>query len=169
MLRQYLDQTYLSQYYNSYILPIFDYACLIWGRCTITNSNRFIKLQKRAARIAFNADFMTPSQTMFNELKWLDFPKRVQYHTCIMMFKALHGLAPEYISNLFIKTSDFHTRNLRSVENEMLRIPQSRTSYYDRSFAVRGAREWNALPLNIKNSESFASFKNNLKSYLLTM
>ena len=91
-----------------------------------------------------------------------------------MMFKALHGLAPEYISNLFIKTSDFHTRNLWSVENEMLRIiaylfTQSRTSYYDRSFAVRGAREWNALLINIKNSESFASFKNNLKSYLLTM
>ena len=84
-----------------------------------------------------------------------------------MMFKALNGLTPEYISNLFIKTSDFHTRNLRSVEIEMPRIPQSRTSQYDRSFAIRGAREWNAL--SIKNSESIASFKNSLKSYLLTM
>ena len=120
LLSKYLDQTYLYQYTNAYILPNFDYACLIWGRCTITNRNRLIKLQKRAARIALNADFMTLSQTMFNELNWLAFPKRVQYHTCIMMFKALRGLAPEYASNLFIKTSDFHTRNLRSVENEML-------------------------------------------------
>ena len=45
LLSKYLDQTYLNQYYNSHILPIFDYACLIWGRCTITNSNRLIKLQ----------------------------------------------------------------------------------------------------------------------------
>ena len=165
LLSKYLDQTYLNQYHN---------ACLRWGRCTVTNSYRLIKLQKRAMLIALNADFKTPSQTMFNEnnvqrIKMVRFPKRVQYHTCIMMFKALHGLAPEYIRNLFNKIPDFHTRNLRSIENEMLRIPESRTSYYYRSFAVRGAREWNALPFNVKNSESFASFKNTLKSYLLTM
>ena len=73
LLSKYLDQTYLNQYYNSHILPILDYACLIWGRCTITNSNRLIKLQKRAARIALNADFMTHSQTMFNELKSVNY------------------------------------------------------------------------------------------------
>ena len=73
LLSKYLDQIYLNQYYNSHILPIFDYACLIWGRCTITNSNRLIKLQKRAARIALNGDFMTHSQTMFNELKSVNY------------------------------------------------------------------------------------------------
>ena len=62
--------------------------------------NRLIRLQKRAARIVMKADFLTPSHIMFNEHKWLSFPKRVQYHTCIMMYKTLHGSAPEYMSNL---------------------------------------------------------------------
>ena len=37
LLSKYLlvDKSHLNQYYNSYILPIFDYACLIWGRCTL--------------------------------------------------------------------------------------------------------------------------------------
>ena len=69
LLSKYLDQSHLNQYYNSYVLPIFDYACLILGRCTVTNMNRLIRLQKRAARIVLKADFLTPSHIMFNELK----------------------------------------------------------------------------------------------------
>ena len=166
---KYLDKSHLNQYYNSYILPIFDYACLIWGRCTLSNINRLIRLQKRAARIVLNVNFSTPSQIMFNELKWLTFPKRVQYHTCIIMYKSLHGSAPEYLSNLFEKSLEVHTRNLRSVNNETraLRIPYARTCIYDRPFSVTGAKEWNALPLNIKSSESIAAFKLSLKQYLL--
>ena len=129
--------------------------------------NRLIRLQKRAARIVLKADVLTPSHIMFNELNWLSFPKRVQYHTCIMMYKTLHGSAPEYMSNLFVKSSEVHNRNLRSVDNETLRIPYARTNIYDRSFAVSGAREWNALPYDIKRSGSIASFKYNLKQYLL--
>ena len=115
--------------------------------------NRLIRLQKRAARIVMKADFLTPSHIMFNELKWLSFPKRVQYHTCIMIYKTLHGSAPEYMSNLFVKSSEVHNRNyLRSIDNETLRIPYARTNIYDRSFDVTCAREWNALPYDIKRS-----------------
>ena len=105
-----VDKSLLNQYYNSYILPVFDYACLIWGRCTLSNINRLIRLQKRAACIVLKVDFSTPSQIMFNELKWLTFPKRVQYHTCIVMYKNLHRSVPEYLSNLFVKSSEVHSR-----------------------------------------------------------
>ena len=129
--------------------------------------NRLIRLQKRVTRIVLKADLLTPSHIMFNELKWLSFPKCVQYHTCIMMNKTLHGSAPEYMSNLFVKSSDVHNRYLRSIDNETLRIPYARTNIYmyDRSFSVTGAREWNALPYDIKRSGSIASFKYDLKQY----
>ena len=87
--------------YNSYILPIMDYGCMIWGRCTKQNTFRILKLQKRAARIILNADITTPSKTLFSELNWLAFPQIVQYHTCTMVYKALNGLASEYISNVY--------------------------------------------------------------------
>ena len=35
-----------------------------------------------------------------------------------MMYKALNGMTPEYITNLFKKTSVAHNRQLRSVEND---------------------------------------------------
>ena len=44
LLSKYVRKKGLNQYYNSYILPIFDYGCLIWGRCSATNIKRILRL-----------------------------------------------------------------------------------------------------------------------------
>ena len=157
----------LKQYKNSYILPIFDYGCLIWSRCSVTNTNGMLKLQKRAARIILKADIMTPSETIFNKLQWLSFTKRTQYHTYIMMFKALNGQTPTYISSMFTKTAEIHNRNLRSVDNAQLRVPFSRTTYFENSFTVNEAKLWNSLLNKLREKGDINSFKNAVKSYLL--
>ena len=100
LLSKYVNQNSLKQYYNSYVLPVFDSGCVVWGNTTNANLTRLVKLQKRAARMIFKADFMTPSEQLFKELKWLPFPKRVQYHTCLMVCKSITGQAPEYISSM---------------------------------------------------------------------
>ena len=64
-------------------------------------------------------------------------------HTCTMVYKAQNGLAPEYISDIFTKVSKSHMRNLRSVDNDLLRVPSSRTSYYENSFTISSAKQWN--------------------------
>ena len=101
-LSKYIDKSSRNQYYNSYILPVLDYGYLIWGRCSKSNILRLVKLQKRAARIIIKADIYTPSQLLFKEFNWVTFPKRVT-HTCTIVYKALNGLAPEYISENFVK------------------------------------------------------------------
>ena len=168
LLSKYLDKNSMNTYYNSYILPIFDYGCLIWGRCSRGNTLRLLKLQKRAARIILDVDIMTPSRHMFTELKWLPFPYRVQYHTCIMVYKGLNDLAPEYITDLFIKTSEVHTRNLQSTGDGKLRVPKTNGTLYENSFAVSAAKLWNSLPTSISKSDSLNRFKTTLKVYLLS-
>ena len=89
LLSKYVNQNSLKQYYNSYILPAFDFGCVVWGYTTKNNFDRLVRLQKRAARLILKADFLTPSEELFRELKWLTFPKRVQYHTCLMVYKGI--------------------------------------------------------------------------------
>ena len=67
----------LNKYYNSYILPLFDYGCIIWSRTTATNIDRLVKVKKKETSIILNGKFMTPSGNMFKELHWLSFPNRV--------------------------------------------------------------------------------------------
>ena len=139
---------------------------MIWGRCSDAHTNRLLKLQKRAPRIILQADIMTPSKSMFKELQWLSFPKRIKYHTCIMMYKTLTDMPPDYMSELFKKAHETHGRNLRSANNDMLKVPFSHTRYYDRSFAIQGATEWNSLPLDIRKLPSLTSSKHNVKKHL---
>ena len=77
-----------------------------------------------------------------------------------MVYKALKGLAPEYISDVFTKVSESHMRNLRSVDNDLLRVPSSRTSYYENSFTISSAKLWNELPLDIRSISALNTFKN---------
>ena len=98
LLSKYIDSPNMKLYYNSYILPIMEYGCLILGRCTKANTVRLLKHKERTARIIFHGTIMTPSQDMFRMIYWLTFPKRVQYHSCTLVFNALCRLAAEYIS-----------------------------------------------------------------------
>ena len=132
---------------------------MIWGCTTATNINRLVKLQKIAARIILNAHFMTPSENMFKELSWLTFSDCVKLHVFIMMYKTLNNLAPTYLTELFTSTSKIHDRCLRSIENETLRVPFARTKYYENSFPVSGAKQWNSLPLELRQTNTLSSFK----------
>ena len=72
----------------------------------------------------------------------------------------------KYITDT-VKTSDIHDRCLRSSDNNELRVPFSKTRYYENSFSVNGAKLWNSLPTNIKQISNINSFKNAVRSYLM--
>ena len=82
-----------------------------------------------------------------------------------MVYKALNGLAPEYISDIFTKVSESHMRNFRSVDYDLLRVPSS--SYYENLFTISSAKLWNELPLDIRNISVLNTFKNTLKAHHL--
>ena len=50
-------------------VSIIECACIVWGIGNKTNSNRIIKLQKRAALIVLKNTFKTSSKRMLIELK----------------------------------------------------------------------------------------------------
>lgn len=83
-------------------------------------------------------DLLTPSELMFRELKWLSFPKWMPYRSFTTMYKALNGLVHEIISDVFTRNSMAHCRNLR--------IPISKTNFYEISFTISAAKFWNAIP-----------------------
>ena len=161
MLSKYVNQDSLKLYFNSYILPLFDYGCVVWGHCSANNMDRLLKFQKKASRIILQAEFNTPSNQMFNILNWLPIQKRVQYHTCILVYKSLN--------NMISKPSMTHQRHLRSTDNDLLYVPRSSTACYDKSFSICGPKEWNKLPLEIRLSKTLSSFKKLLKMHLMSL
>ena len=114
------------------------------------------KTCKASETMILKADFMTPSEQLFKELNWLQFPKRVQYHIYLMVYKSITGQAPEYISSMLTYVSEHHERQTRSTVLDLLHIPRSQSAYFDRPFSVQGPK-WTSIN----------RFKRELKRYLL--
>ena len=84
----------------------------------------------------------------------------------LLVYKALHGLAPSYISDLL--NFKAYSRSLRSSCKEYLVVPRSRLKTYgDKAFSIAGPKLWNDLPLEIRKCASVATFKQSLKNFFI--
>ena len=162
-IKQYLSIPVRKIFFNAYILPHLNYCCTIWGNSSANSMDSLIKFQKRAARLILDKDLETPSAELFAELKWLTFPETVKFQKAVMMFKTMNNLNPPYIKNLFKFTNEIHDRCLRSASaasDNLLYIPKPNCELYRNSLAYSGSKIWNSIPQDVKNSDSFAIFKN---------
>ena len=67
-------------------------------------------------------------------LHWLNFPQRVTYKLCLLTYKCIHGLAPDYLTRLCVRVATVHGRpRLRSSDDHQLLIPLTRTVTLDRA------------------------------------
>ena len=105
-----------------------------------------------AARLVFGLkrfDHITPA---LMDLHWLQYPQRITYKLCMIMFKCLHGSAPAYLADYCTSTSLLPGRSaLRSAAHGDIVVPSHLTDWGLRSFAVAGPSSWNALPVGLRN------------------
>ena len=64
--------------------------------------------------------------------------------TSTMMYKSLNDLAPKYLSDLFVRLSDFHILELRNTKRN-LAAPLMRTVSGQKAFSYRGTKVWKSL------------------------
>ena len=119
------------------------------------NAARLVKRKKRH-------DHVTP---ILQELHWLPVKMRIQYKICLLTHKALHGSAPEYISNML--TRHVPLRNLRSAHSNRLviQVPNLKNTG-GRAFSVQAPKLWNALPDDVRLCNTLDMFKSKLKTHL---
>ena len=109
-----------------------------------------------------NYGHITPSLI---DLHWLPVEYRIIYKILLLVYKAINGLSPSYISNLLSFCSSSYS--LRSCSNKLLQVPRSKLkSYGDRRFSIAGPKLWNSIPTSLRNTDSLNSFKKHLKTYL---
>ena len=98
-------------------------------------------------------------------LAFKTFISRIIFKLLLLVYKALNGKAPSYISSLLSHRKC--SRSLRSSGQELLTVPLAKLKTYgDRAFSIAAPRQWNSLPLSIRKSPSIAIFKRHLKTYL---
>ncbi len=105
---------------------------------------------------------------ILTSLYWLLVKQRIKFKKYVFVFKALHGLAPAYLSDLLRCHNP--SRALRSGILGVLAVRRSRLKHRgDRAFAIAGPKLWNSLPGSIRMVSSLSSFKFKLKAHLLSV
>ena len=122
---------------------------------------------------ASRTSHITPLQR--DRLHWLQCTERIQYKLCMTIFKALHGMAPEYLTELWtpavIGEKPVVLRSASTLHG-LLNIPKRtlNTNFSDRafivSFRVAGPAAWNNLPTNIRTTSAIDSFKRQSKTFV---
>ena len=120
--------------YKALIQPYFEYCSSVWDGLSGQLSDKLQKLQNRAARTITRSSYNTRSAFLRNLLGWesLDIVRKRQ--KAIMVFKALNGLAPSYLENLFYRAC--HSYSLRNVHNS-LSLHKLRTDFMKKKFYVQ--------------------------------
>ena len=93
--------------------------------------------------------------------------ERVRSKTAVLMYKATHGNAPSYLSQL-VRVADLPgRRSLRSARTNRLLVPSVKLSTVGgRAFPVAGPTIWDSLPDSVISAPSLSIFRHRLKTFL---
>ena len=97
-IKHLLDKNILLNVINALVFSKLYYCSSVWSSTTKKNINKLQNVQNFAARIITRSrkfDHITP---VLKELKWLSVESMLIYRDCILVFKCLRGLAPDYVS-----------------------------------------------------------------------
>ena len=165
-IRRYLNSDTSAQIIHAFITSKLDYCNSLLFGLPKKSLLRLKRIQNTAIRIITlceRHDNITPH---LKALHWLPIHLRIEYKIILLTFKALNGLAPQYIRDLLI-VRESSSYNLRNNSKNLLVIPRTRTtSYGDRAFYHAAPALWNSLPSELHNIEELSVFKRDLKTYL---
>ena len=115
----------------------------------------FIRILKKIPKFSHITDILKDSH-------WFLIRQRITLEILLLTYQAYHNTAPNYLCELI--TPYCSARNLRSNDMKLVR-PRLKT-YGEKCFQFAGPKEWNKLPMLIRESPSIYIFKSRLKTYL---
>ncbi len=102
--------------------------------------------------------------SVMSTLHWLPIKHRIDFKILLITYKALNGLAPQYLSELLSHYSP--PRPLRSQNSGHLIISRiSKSTACGRSFFYLALKLWNNLPKTVREADTLCQFKSRLKTH----
>ena len=152
-IRRYLTTQAVKYLTQSLVISQLDYCNVLYQSLPKHALLMFQRAQNAAARVITKTPRRHHIAPILMELHWLPIERRCQYKILLYTFKSLHGMAPNYISNMLQWYQP--TCHLRSENYSSLVPPQiSTVTYGNRTFPSQAALLWNALPLHLWNTSS---------------
>ena len=100
----------------------------------------------------------TDDEVALENLGRLNVQQLIEYNTALLIWKSKHGLAPTYISDMFVPVKSVHNHDTRNAEFGFHPAKKNLTAGTKR-FPHSGCQIWNKLPKDAQGCPSFVQFK----------
>ena len=168
-IRKYLDQTNAETLIHAFISSKIDYCNGLLYGLPDTQIMKLQRIQNACARLVCSTSKFCHITPLLKNLHWLPIRQRLAFKILLIVYKALNGQAPCYISELLAWKANTYSHNLRSSKDTLLLKPPTQLTKItlgDRTFICAAPKLWNSLPVSVRKAESLLSFKTLLKTHL---
>ena len=169
-IRKFLTQDAAASLIHAFVTSQLDYCNSLLAGLPKYLINKLQSIQNAAIRTLLKLRKYDPVTPAFHQVHWLPVRYRIRYKVCLLVFKALHGMAPSYLTDM-LQVRKAGRYNLRSRARPVMLDEQKYTckTFGGRSFGVQGPKMWNKLPDNVRAITELEQFKRQLKTHLYTL
>ncbi len=146
-------------FYNTLVLPLFDFGKIIYRTTDQTYLKQLQILQNKGARMLLNCDYRTYIRDMLTELNWMTVKERADFHSPCLIYNCQNNLTPQYLVDHFNNISESHNYNTSSSTGGDIKLETRSNNQLMRTFKYNGAKLWNALDTFVRGKPSLNSFK----------
>jgi hypothetical protein len=165
-IRRFLNEDACRTIVNATVTSRLDYGNALLYGVPQKHIRKLQMAQNSAARLvegSKRSDHITP---VLFRLHWLPVQYRIRFKMLTLCHKILAGNGPGYLSVQMRQPA----RHLRGASNHRLEVPQSSTVLYGgRCYDNAMAKEFNALPLELRAEKNHNVFKRKLKTFFFQM
>ena len=134
---------------------LFSYEISVWGLTYPSLIDSIFVIQKKVIRaITFNIG-TARSTPLFDRLQILKLYQNFQLQILSFVFECINNLSPACFKYYFVSICDIHHIGTNQTKKGDLYVEHRNTTWYGiRSIHYAGARYWNKLPTELKESTS---------------
>ncbi len=153
---------------HAFMTSRLDYCNALLGCCSARLINKLQLVQNAAARVLTRIRKYDHISPVLSTLHWLPIKLRIDFKILLITYKALNGLAPQYLSELLLHYSP--SSPLQSQNSGHLIIPRiSKSTAGGRLFSYLAPKLWNNLPNTVQEADTLCQFKFRLKTHLFNL
>ena len=151
----FLTKSTICSIIHALITNRIDYCNSLLANAPAYLITKLQRVQNSAARLILNLqkfDHVTPA---FLELHWLPVRFRIKFKFLLLIYKAIHGYAPSYL-----------THNLTIINSTIYCLMSNHTNHLSVPKCKCPSLLWNSLPSSIRQITPLSRYKSGLKTYL---
>ena len=142
----------------SFVLLILEYGNVVWVGSPDCDLEKLDKVHIRAMKIITGATERSNINAMYEDLGWVSLSCRCLMHRLTLFCKITNNMTPQYLADIVPHTvGNRQIYNLRSRDN--ITHMHAQKQRYTKSFFPATIREWNSLPMEVRNSPTLCTFK----------